>query len=166
MMAKIRDFKLSTKGAYKLVRVCEERKISQNNTPRKITHLLANYLPFDDINTQILNASNMLGMKLANFTLKSGQVYDGFDGKRLIYEVGCNTVIYTLINPKSHDNYNFYLQGIDSFTFDVTSRSVAAGVVKATAPIKTIVKYEMYFLLGLVSTVSLPALIIVVSSDI
>jgi len=71
-----------------------------------------------------------------------------------------------LINPKDHNNYNFYLQGIDGFAFDVTSRSVAAKVVKATAPIKTIVKYEMYFLLGLVSTVSLPVLIMIVSSDI
>lgn len=164
-MAKLREFRLSSNGDYKLVRVCEERDKSQDNTSKKITHLLAYYLPIDDINIQTLNASNMLGMKLANFVLKSGQVYDGFDGKRLIFEVGCNTVIYTLVKPGSLDNYSFYIQGMDSFAFDVTSRSVATKVSKATAPIITIVKYEMYFLLGLVSTVSLPVLIIVVGSD-
>jgi len=73
-MAKLREFKLSTKGAYKLVRVCEDRKKSPNNTPKNVTHLLANYMPFDDIHTQTLNVSNMLGMNLANSTLKSGQV--------------------------------------------------------------------------------------------
>lgn len=108
----------------------------------------------------------MLGMKLPNFTLKSGQVYDSFDGKRLIYEVGCNSVIYMISNPKARDNYSFYIQPMDDFAFDVTTRSAAAKVTKMTAPIKTIVKYEMYFIMGIVSTISLPALIIVVGSDV
>lgn len=105
-------------------------------------------------------------MRLPSFTLKSGQVYDSYDGKRLIYEVGCNTVIYTLINPKATTSYGFFIQSMEGFIFDVTTRSVAAKVVKQTAPIKTIVKYEMYFLLGMVSTVSTAALILVVGTDI
>jgi hypothetical protein len=55
---------------------------------------------------------------------------------------------------------------MDGFVFDSTNRSVAAKVVKTTAPLKTIVKYEMYFLLGLLSAASLSALILVTGTDI
>jgi hypothetical protein len=55
---------------------------------------------------------------------------------------------------------------MDGFIFDATNRSVADKVVKATALIKTIIKYEMYFLLGMASTVGTAALIIVVGTDI
>ncbi len=165
-MAKIRDFKLGSDGSYQLVRVCEKRKSNTQDQPKDITLSLGNFLPFDDLNTQTLNVSNMLGMKLPKFTLRSGQVYNAFDGKRLIYEVGCNTVIYTLINAKGGESFRFFLQPLDGFVFDSTSRSIAAKVVNATAPIKTLVKYEMYFLLGLISTASTATLILVIGTDI
>jgi hypothetical protein len=163
-MARVREFKLQDSGSYQLTKICEAR--SEYPAPKNITHFLSSYLPFDDRNQQKLNVSNMLGMKIPDFVLKSGQVYDAYDGKRIIYEVGCNTVIYTLVNPKGASNYEFYLQSINGFVFDSTNRSVAAKVVKTTAPLKTIVKYEMYFLLGLMSAASLPALILVTGTDI
>jgi hypothetical protein len=97
-MAKMRDFTLGSDGSYQLVRVCEQRESKGKDKPKNITPFLSNYLPFEDVNTQTLKVSNMLGMRLPSFILKSGQVYDSYDGKRLIYEVGCNTVIYTLIS--------------------------------------------------------------------
>jgi hypothetical protein len=163
-MARVREFKLQDNGTYQLTRICEER--NAYSSPKKITLFLRNYLPFDDHNQQRLSISNLLGMKLPDLILQSGQVYDAFDGKRIVFEVGCNTIIYCLVNPKSARNYEFYLQSMDGFAFDITNRSVAAKVVKATTPLKTIVKYEMYFLMGLLSTVSLPALILVVGTDI
>lgn len=163
-MARVREFKLKDNGTYQLTKICEAR--SEYPAPKNITHFLSSYLPFDDHNQQRLNVSNMLGMKIPDFVLKSGQVYDAYDGKRIIYEVGCNTVIYALVNPKGASNYEFYLQSMSGFVFDSTNRSVAAKVVKTTAPLKTIVKYEMYFLLGLMSVASLPALILVAGTDI
>lgn len=163
-MARVREFKLKENGTYQLTKVCEAR--SEYPAPKNITLFLSSYLPFDDHNQQRLSVSNLLGMKIPDFVLKSGQVYEAYDGKRIIYEVGCDTVIYTLINPKGAANYEFYLQSMSGFVFDATSRSVAAKVVKTTAPLKTIVKYEMYFLLGLMSAASLPALILVTGTDI
>jgi len=165
-MAKVREFTLNKSGSYQLVRVCEDRKRA-HKLPKKISNiLLHNYLPFDHSYTQQLSVSNMLGMKIPDFVLKSGQVYDGLDGKRLIYEVGCNSVIYNLIDPKSTNKYQFFIQQMDDFVFDVTTRSMAGKVAKTTAPVITIVKYEMYFLLGLISTLSIGALIIVVGGDV
>ncbi len=165
-MAKVREFTLNKSGSYQLVRVCEDRKKARK-LPKKISNiLLHNYLPFDHSYTQRLSVSNMLGMKIPDFVLKSGQVYDGFDGKRLIYEVGCNSVIYNLIVPTSTNKYQFFIQQMDDFVFDVTTRSMAGKVAKTTAPVVTIVKYEMYFLLGLISTLSMGALVIVVGGDI
>lgn len=165
-MAKIRQFKLSSNGQYELQRICEERKYSYNK-PQLIPYSrLHTYLPFDHYNSQKLKVSNMLGMKIPDFILSSGDIYDGFDGKRLIYEVGCNSVIYTLVSSNSPSKYQFYLQSIEDFVYDVTTRSIAAKVSKTAAPIVTLIKYEMYFLLGLISTASIPALILVVGSDI
>jgi len=141
-------------------------KVTHKINQRTLLYSLGNFLPFDDLNTQTLNVSNMLGMKLPKFTLRSGQVYNAHDGIRLIYEVGCNTVIYTLVNAKGTESFRFFLQPLDGFVFDSTSRSLAAKVVNATTPIKTLVKYEMYFLLGLISTASTATLILVVGTDI
>ena len=42
---------------------------------------------------------------------------------------------------------------------------MAIKLAKITAPVITIVKYEMYFLLGLISTLGMGALVIVVGVD-
>lgn len=158
------DLSLNSDGSYQLDRVCESRS-PQLNAPRKIQHTLPSYLPFDDKNIQILKIKNSLGMTLPNLILRSGEVYDGYDGKRLVYEVGCNTIIYLFVKPGHRDHYCFFCQSLDQFTFDITTRSVAAKVVRATAPLKTIVKYEMYFMLGLLSVISIPILIVIVGTD-
>lgn len=88
------------------------------------------------------------------------------DGKRLILEIGCNSVIYILNKVGSKLNYHVFIQSTKSFIWDVTTGYVASQVSQKTAPMVTIVKYEMYFLLGLISTISIPALIIVTGSDI
>ncbi|WNO10471.1 hypothetical protein [Teredinibacter sp. KSP-S5-2] len=164
-MAKVRQYDLTSNGSYKLVRVCEKRENALSK-PKNITQILETYRPFDEFHTQALDVSNMLGMKLPQFKLKSGQIYDGYDGKRIIYEVGCDTVIYLLIDRISPRNSNIFIQHMDNFVWDVTNRSVANKVVQSTAPIKTIVKYEMYFILGVLSTASLVALVAITSVDI
>jgi hypothetical protein len=83
-MAKLRDFALGPDGSYQLVRVCESRESAGKDKPKNITPFLGNYLPFDDLNIQVLKVTNMLGMNLPKFKLKSGQVYDAFDGRRLV----------------------------------------------------------------------------------
>ena len=164
-MPKVREFSLTRDGSYKLVRVCEERKNALSD-PKKITSILSRYTPFDDVNVQVFDVSNLLATEMPKFTLRSGQVYDGYDGKRIVYEVGCDTIIYLMSVRNLTGQYDFFIQHVDGFVLDVTMRSVAEKVVVATKPIRTIAKYEMYFMLGLISSASIPALIMVTGSDI
>lgn len=99
-MTTVRQFSLSADGNYKLVRTCEDRGKFKQQQPRDISSSLDSYLPFDDRNTQTIELKNLLSMRLPNLVLRSGQIYEGYDGKRLIYEVGCKEIIYLLINPK------------------------------------------------------------------
>ena len=85
---------------------------------------------------------------------------------RLVIEVGCTTIIYMLVNNNGSSTYRFYVQELYSFAQDVTTKFMASQVVKSTSFLKTIVKYEMYFILGIVSTLSIPLLITVVGVDI
>jgi hypothetical protein len=49
--------------------------------------------------------------------------------------------------------------------WDITGRNLGEKVHKVVSPMTTVVKYEMYMLLGLFSTVSIPMLIMVTGSD-
>jgi hypothetical protein len=109
----------------------------------------------------------MFGGKLGTVILKSGNVFNSFDGKRVILEIGCNTVIYLLINQKNKKSHHrFFIQKSEEFLFDVFTRTLADQVSKAAGPAITIAKYEMYFMMGLFSTVSVPMWLIIAGSDI
>lgn len=161
---RITDIELTDNG-YTIKRVCNDR-FQPAVGPKNITLSIGRYLPLDQINTETYKSFNIAGWELGSVTIRSRNVYPSYDGKRLVLEVGCNTVIYVLINPKvKKDNHRFFLQSHKDFLFDITTRAVAAHVVKATKPIVTIAKYEMYFLLGLFSTVSIPMWLMITGSD-
>ncbi len=162
-MARILDVELTPKGM-KIIRACEDRN-KVHEDPRDITLTLPKYLPFDEHYMQTIDAKNFMGWTISTYRLRSGDVYSSYDGKRLIYEVGCNSIIYLLVNPKLQTHYHFFLQPIHAFMWDITGRNLGEKVHKVVRPLKTLVKYEMYILLGLFSTVSIPMLIIVTGSD-
>ena len=133
---------------------------------RDITLFIWKFQPFDSQRTQTLQGKNFLNQNTSKFILKSGQIHPSIEGKRLIVEVGCNSIIYILNKPGSHLNYHYFIQSTEAFAYDVFTRYLAHQVATACAPIVTIVKYEMYFLMGILSTVSIPMLIAVTGSDI
>jgi len=162
---KVMDLELTPDG-YKIRRVCHDR-FTPPEGPKDITLNLARYLPFEQLNTETYVAMNMVGWKLGNVMIKSRTVYPSYDGKRLVMEVGCNTIIYLQISPgRGAIHHRFFLQSHKEFLMDITTRAVAAHVSRAAEPIVTIAKYEMYFLMGMFSTLGLAAWIAVTGSDI
>lgn len=151
-------------GQWKLVEVCQERP-TYHTSPRDVTHNLWQHLPFDSNNNQRYDSHNFIGIKLESIHLKPGGTYMLNKGKRIIYEVGCSTITFLYIDSSSPYNYHFFIQPTQSFLWDVTIRDISERVANATAPMVTVVKYEMYFILGLISTLSIPALMLVVGSD-
>ncbi|ARU54338.1 hypothetical protein OLMES_0232 [Oleiphilus messinensis] len=158
------DLRLTENG-YQITRSCESRN-TINSTPRDITETLGYYLPLDGRHKLKFNAKNFVGMDVATIPLQSGNIYKAFDGKRLIYEVGCESVVYLMLNQTSPNHLRFYLQPIQAFLWDISGRDLASRVTNSTRHIETIVKYEMYFLLGMISTISIPMLVMVTGSDI
>lgn len=161
---KITEVELTNDG-FTIKRVCNDR-FQPAAGPKDITLSIGRYIPLDQLNVETYKAFNIVGWELGSVSIKSGNVYPSFDGKRLVFEVSCNTVIYLQISPENKKiNHRFFLQSHKEFLFDITTRAVAAHVVRATKPIVTIVKYEMYFLLGVFSTVSIPMWLMVTGSD-
>lgn len=144
---------------------CEPRKHPAAG-PKDITLTLFNYLPLDREYTTKWVGKNIFGMRVHTKKLESGNVYEAYDGKRLILEVGCDTITYLNIKPNTPSHHKFYLQASSGFFFDITDRLVAAQVVKKTAMVEKIAKYEMYFLMGLFSTVSIPMWLAVTGTDV
>ncbi|SDU29888.1 hypothetical protein [Halopseudomonas salegens] len=151
-------------GHWQLVEICQERP-THHTSPRDVTNSLSQYLPFDTANSQRFDALNFLGITLHNIHLKAGDVYVLERRKRIIYEVGCSTIIFMHIDTSSPYNYHFFVQPTQSFLWDVTTGDLAERVVNTAGPMVTLVKYEMYFILGLLSTISIPALLLVVGAD-
>jgi len=162
---KIREFELTPDG-YQLVRVCQDRF----NPPagrKDITLSLGRYFPLDQLHSETFIKLNMVGWKLGDIELHSRTVYPSYDGKRLILEVGCTTILYLQISPTNGSiHHHFFIQSHKEFLWDITTRAIAAKVSRATQPIVTIAKYEMYFLLGMFSTVGITAWLAVTGSDI
>ncbi|MGI9292665.1 MAG: hypothetical protein ACR2PS_01670 [Pseudomonadales bacterium] len=152
-------------GNWVVTEVCESRATGIN-APRDITSVLDTYLPLDGFNFQTHTAYNFVGQKLGEVKLETGRVFRLQDEKRVIYEVGCDSVIYLRISPGRPRHYRYFIQPTEAFLWATTGRDLAATVAHRAGPMVTIAKYEMYFLMGMVSTVSLPALIAVVGSDI
>ena len=148
----------------KKVFACEERS-PLDLRPIDITVTIPTYYPIDREYGYTVVRKNMLGMQLGKLNLSSGKIYPSFDGKRLVFEVGCKSVIYLLISNGNKNHHRFFIQHRDGFVHDCTDRIWISEVAHNTRHVETIVKYEMYFLMGLVSTVSVPAWLIVTGSN-
>jgi hypothetical protein len=148
---------------FRLINGCNNRHVAGKD-PKDITLTLRNYFPLDDFSQTRIKPSNpMYGKEIL---IKPGTVLSSYDGERLVYEAGCKTVIFLQLSPKNpKTHFKFFIQDQHQFLIDLTIRNVAARVTKATAPMVTLVKYEMYFLMGLVSTMSLPLLVATLSAD-
>lgn len=164
-MERIHELQRQADGSWAVVKACN-RHAESPTRPRNITANIKQYRPFDEYNEQVMKPTNQLGWKLPEFTLKSGQVHAWHEDKRIIFEVSCDSVIFLKISAGAPDNYNFFIQDLNSFAYDITNGELAYQVAKQTSFIKTIVKYEMYFIMGVISAASIPALIMVVGSDI
>lgn len=153
-------------GGYELKRVCTDRYPPAEG-PKNITLNLGSYIPLDQINTETYIGSNMIGSPLNHPTIRSRSIYPSFDGKRLVLEVGCSTVIYLQISPARRDiHHNFFIQKHEDFLMDVTTKLMVGEVFRATQPIITIAKYEMYFMMGMFSTVSIPLWLTITGTDV
>ena len=152
----------SSTGIFK----CADR-VSPGDEPRDITAIKALYIPFDISHNAVHLRKNPFGAVIYRNKIAAGNVYHAFDGKRLVLELGCNTVIYIHINsahPSKH--HRIFIQSESAFSGDTTIRRDAAIIAHNTQHIETIVKYEMYFILGVISTASLAAWMLVTGSDV
>ncbi|MBU6955585.1 hypothetical protein [Hahella sp. HN01] len=146
-------------------KVCADRFFPVSGK-KDITSLLNSYLPFDTQYNTRYSGRNLFGMKIATHLLESGRLYSDYYGQRLIIEVGCSSVIFLQISPETGDiHHHFFIQSHQEFLADVNTRHVARLVAEATAPVETIVKYEMYFMMGFFSTVSVPMWLAVTGSN-
>jgi hypothetical protein len=145
---------------------CADRS-SPGNEPRDITAYKELYLPFDTSLKATHLRKNPFGAVIYRNVVKAGTVYRSFDGKRLVLEVGCDTIIYIHINasqPQCH--HRLFIQSESAFSEDTTIRRDAADIVKNTRHVETIVKFETYFLIGVLSTTSISAWLMVTGADV
>lgn len=145
---------------------CADR-VSPGDEPRNISSVKNLYLPFDTSNTSVHVRKNPFGAVIYKNTIQPGKVYHAFDGKRLVVEVGCDTIIYIHINPaQPAKHHRLFIQSEKAFSGDTTIRRDAAKIAKNTRHVETIAMYEMYFILGVLSTASIAAWLIVTGSDV
>ena len=145
---------------------CEPRK-SPAAGPKDISLLLFRYIPLDKEFSTTWVGKNVFHMTVYKEKLESGRIYKDYDnGRRLNIEVGCDTIIYLYIHPGSRLHHKFLIQATSEFFDDTQFRAMAADVVRKTMGVKTIAKYEMYFLLGLFSTVSIGLWLAITGSDV
>lgn len=145
---------------------CADR-ISPGDEPRDITTIKALYIPFDSTYKAIHSRKNPFGVAIYRNKISAGGVYHAFDGKRLVLEVGCSTIIYVHINPKHlSKHHRIFIQSESAFSGDTTIRRDAAIISKNTRLVETIVKYEMYFIMGVLSTTTFAVWATVTGSDI
>jgi len=144
---------------------CNMRKMPPAG-PKDITPFLFSYLPLDRTYSSVWSGRNIFRFQIYKEKLVSGRICRAYDGKRLIIEVGCDTIIYLHINPLSPTHHKFLIESSKEFFSDITDRLTASIVVQKTRGIETIAKYETYFILGMFSTVSLGMWLLVTGSDI
>lgn len=145
---------------------CADR-VSPGDLPVDITTIKEMYIPFVVTHKEIYIQRNVFGADIFRQEIRAGSIYDAYDGKRLVIEVGCKTVIYININqqhPEKH--HRLFIQSDSAFSGDTTLRHVAAVVSNNTRHVETIVKYEFYFLMGVLSTVSIPVWLAITGSDV
>ncbi|MBX2849704.1 MAG: hypothetical protein KTR16_15380 [Acidiferrobacterales bacterium] len=145
---------------------CADR-VSPGDEPRDITSIKHLYIPFNISNEAVHVRRNPFGAQIYRTKIASGNIYHSFDGRRLVIEVGCHTIVYVLINqsiPSKH--HRIFIQSENAFSGDTTIRRDAAIIARNTRHVETIVKYEMFFIMGVVSTASAAAWTMVTGSDI
>lgn len=148
-----------------LARNCQSRKTPAIGA-KNITLTVAKYWPLDSLSGSTIVGRNLLGMTIP-VRITAGSTYQSYDGKRLVLEVGCSTVIFIQISPGNGvKHHHFFIQKDTDFAFDITTRAVAAIVTRDTKPLKTFILYEMYFLMGMFSTLGLVAWLAVTGSDV
>lgn len=145
---------------------CADR-ISPGDEPRDITAIKELYIPFDTSNKATHLQKNPFGVAIYRNSIAAGSIYQAFDGKRLVVEVGCETIVYLHINPQQPQRHHrLFIQSERAFSGDTTVRRDAAEIAHNTRHVETIAKYEMFFILGVLSTASLPAWLMVTGSDV
>ncbi len=145
---------------------CADRT-SPGHTPKDITAIKHLYLPLDALNKIRHTRGFKFGITIFNYVAQAGRIYTAFDGKRLILEVGCKTIIYIQINSRMpHTHHRIFIQSQEGFNHDVTMRRVAKDVANKTKGVETLVKYEMYFIMGVISTTGLAAWLAITGADV
>ncbi len=145
---------------------CADRT-SPGHTPKDITAIKHLYLPLDALNKFRHTRRTIFGATIFDVIVQPGKVYPAFDGKRLVLEVGCKTVIYILINPsKPNQHHRLFIESEEGFNHDITMRLEAKLIAQKTRMVETIVKYEMYFIMGVISTTGLPAWLAITGADV
>lgn len=146
--------------------VCPDR-VSPGQQPRDITAIKERYLPFDATNSTTHTRSTIFGAPLYRTTVSPGDVFQAHQGKRLVLEVGCSTIIFIHIevsNPQKH--HRIFIQSDEAFNFDTTLRRDAAEIARNTRHIDTIVRFEIYFIMGVLSTLGLGMWLAVTGADV
>lgn len=145
---------------------CEDRT-SPGDTPKDITAIKHLYLPLDAINKFRHTRRTLFGATIFDVVVQAGKIYPAFDGKRLVLEVGCKTVIYILINPaRPHQHHRIFIESEAGFNYDITMRREAKLIAQKTRMVETMVKYEMYFIMGVISTTGFAAWIAITGADV
>jgi hypothetical protein len=145
---------------------CADR-VSPGDEPRDITTIKERYIPFDVTNKVVHLRKNPFGAVIYRRNIATGNVYAAFDGKRMVLEVGCSTIIYIHINPSQPSKHHrVFIQSESAFSGDTTIRRDAAIIASNTRYVETVVKYEMYFIMGVLSTVSLATWLMFTGSDV
>jgi hypothetical protein len=145
---------------------CADR-VSPGDDPRDVTSIKEKYLPLDAFNKSTYLRTNPFGAVIYRQGVQAGHIYHSYDGRRLILEVGCKTVIYIHINQKQPaKHHRVFIQSENGFSADTTIRRDAAQIARNTRHVEAIVKFEMYFILGVLSTASFAAWLAVTGSDV
>ncbi|ABC29752.1 hypothetical protein HCH_02983 [Hahella chejuensis KCTC 2396] len=137
---------------------CNDR-VSPVERKLDITLRVGTYLPLDSkFESGITIRSPLLPKK--EIVLKSKRFYKDVKGERLIIEVGCTTVIFLQISPEDKSVHNrIFIQRHDEFIYDTDLALLHQKLYETTKPIKTLVKYEMYVMMGYISTLGIAGLL-------
>jgi len=81
------------------------------------------YVPPFDYNPKKTETFVRMKAKNKPFELRSGSTYQSHNGKRLVLEVGCSTILFVKIAGKNFDGY--HIQSHEGFLYDIQWRALA-----------------------------------------
>lgn len=111
--------------------------------------------------------SSIFGAPIYRINIAPGAIFHAHDSKRLVIEVGCKTVIYIHIephNPQKH--HRIFIQSDEAFNFDITLRRDAAEIARNTRNVERLITFEIYFILGALSTLGWGMWLAVTGADV